>query len=233
MRQLSVLRLLFASGLIFISSCAIQTGLVTDFQNKVIDEKQTAFKGARIWVRSFAHKQIGSVTTMYASGAGGSASGLAVGRNIIESPTQDIIAIIRNSGIFESVTPLETDTSYNLILEGSIDTKWKMPWWNYPQLIDIWIHAWIFPTLGRHLICKAEINIYDKKYNPVYSASVNYTKKYVGHLWWMITHGGNYDLGSDVEAQKEVLEYTFAQIKNEMGLAINEYFENNASAQNE
>jgi hypothetical protein len=49
----------------------------------------------------------------------------------------------------------------------------------------------------------------------------------------MITHGGNYDLGSDVEVQKEVLEYTFAQIKNEMGLAINEYFEHNASAQNE
>jgi len=233
MKRLFVLKLLLATGILFVSSCVIQRGLITDFNKKIIDPKQIDFKTGRVWVRSFAHTQIGSVASFNVTGTYGiSASGIGVSRENIVAPSQEIISIIRNSGTFESVTPIEGSVPYNLILEGSVSAYWQTPWWTWVQFLDLAIHAWFLPTLGRDLICKVEINIYDKNYNPIYSASVNYKKKYISMIWWGISHGGAYDIGSDVASQKEVLEYTFAKIKDDLKIALKKYYELNEFSKN-
>nr|NQU94145.1 hypothetical protein [Bacteroidota bacterium] len=233
MKTFSATGLLFIIGLLLISSCGFQTGIVSEFKGDVIDENQTNFKYGRAWVRSFKHENIGSVTSMYATNAyGGAASGVAVERNSTERPSHEIISVVRNSGVFESVTPVPTEIPYDFIIEGAIDAKWKDPWWNWPQLITLWIHTWILPTLGRNLVCETEIVVLDKNYNPVYSATVNYTKKYIAQIWWHFSHGGAFDEGSNVKVYEEALEYTFNQIRADMAQALQEYLDFQEHANN-
>jgi len=215
--------------IIVASSCGIQTKLVTNFESNVIAKNQKSFNTGRVWVRSFSHTDIGSVTSLYATGSGGSASGLSVSRQKSDAPSSQIISTISKSGVFESVTPIETDIPHDFILEGAIGAHWKEPWWSWVQMIDLCIHAWFFPTMGRNLVTKTEIKVFDRNFNPIYEASVGYTKKYMCHLWWMITHGGAYDVGSDVEVQQEVLQYAFSNIKDDLKLALNEYLENHSN----
>ncbi len=216
---------LFKSFLFFVvlllSSCAIKRGMEKNFQSEVIDEEKTNFRTGHVWVRAFQHKTIGSITTMESTYG----SGLAVGKDYREQPSRVVMSAIRNSGIFESVAPIETEKPHDFILEGAIAADWTTPWWTWVQFIDIAIHAWFFPTLGRDLECSVEINVYDPNYEPVYITTVDYKKKYLCTVWWGMTHGGSYDYGTDVEVQKEVLDYAFSQIKNDLQLALKEYIE--------
>jgi len=202
---------------VFLCGCSFQTGsfqkIESDKTDRVIN---LPIEKGRVWFRSFGHKRIGSVTTSYAVGSGGSASGITVNRwNVKETP-EFVISIVRETDIFESVTPLNIGATPDFILEGSIKVEWEDPWWTTAQVIDLMIHAWIFPTLGRDLVATSEIRLYNNEYNLLYSWSVEYTKSYMGDIWWGMSHGGAYDQGADVEFQKEVMEYAFNEIKAEL-----------------
>ena len=97
-----------------------------------------------------------------------------------------------------------------------MNAKWETPWWTWVQFIDLALHSIYFPTLGRDLVAAAEIRLFDKDYELINSWTVNYTKSYVGNIWWSVEHGGAYDIVSDVEIQAKVIKYAFDNIKTDL-----------------
>jgi hypothetical protein len=78
------------------------------------------------------------------------------------------------------------------------------------------LHAWIFPTIGRTLQGEAEIRLYDTQRHLINKWTIQYSKHYVGQIWWAIRHGGKGDTGYDVAFQVEVFRYAIDQIKREL-----------------
>ena len=185
MKLHSTCNLIFVIGLIAMSSCGINVGIESSFEGTKTGEELTDLESGRVWVRSFQHQKIGSYTTSYAaSTTGHTASGYSLEMESIQRPSPEILDVIRNSGIFKSVTPIETNTQSDFILEGAVNAEWKTPWWTWIQFLDGGFHAWIFPTFGGHLVANAEIWVYDKDYNQLYSATVDSKKVQMGVIWY-------------------------------------------------
>ena len=202
---------------LLVCSCGFKTGTIKEFRTNTKSKQiYPNPKDSRVWVRSFQHKRIGSVTSLSVYGSGGSASGLAVERQHIEIPSQSIVSVIRNSGIFGSVVPENIGATPDFVLEGSVTAKWKKPWWTWLQAIDLWVHTLVLPTIGNHLVATAEINLYDQNFNLLYSANVDYKEKHIETIWLAMFHGGAYDTGSDVKFQSTVLEFALSELKNDL-----------------
>ena len=147
-------------------------------------------KGKTLYVRSFEHKEITDITTIYVIGARHSAGGLAVTTGKSETTPLWFVRSLEDTNIFSSVIPsTENGSSANYVLEGYAYSYTDDPFWTYLQLIDLWIHAWFFPTMGRDWITKGEFSLYDRKRTLLHRWKFENDEKYMGTVWWMIEHG--------------------------------------------
>jgi hypothetical protein len=204
--------------LIFLlSGCAFNTGIKREFSSANKHRDMNLNLG-RVWIRSFDHVKIGSVVTAQAVGSGGSATGYAVSREQSSQVPTFLLHIVENSGIFKSVTPEMIGDQPDFILEGTIAASWETPWWTWIQAIDLWLHAWLAPTIGSELHAIAEIRIYNDNREFLSSWSVRYTKKFVSDVWWALS---NETL--DVTIQQEVMQYMFDSIADDLTKNLESY----------
>lgn len=200
--------------LLLVSGCGFQTSMKKEFITTAVGRTPTKpLKESKLWIRSFTHKRVSEVSSAFVAGPRGSASGIAVTRSTADEAPYYVVQAAQRMGVFGSVTPIALGEPCDLILEGSVDASWNTPWWTWVQLLDVWVHAWFLPTLGRSLDATVELRLFDKEYQFIRSWRVNYRKKYIGQIWWMWGHGGAYDLGKDVQMQQEVIEYAFEQLR--------------------
>ncbi len=193
-------------ALFFFTGCAIHSGGQLEVDRSGPELTQSDWSDKRLWVRTFEHKAVSDVSSVYATGSGGTVSGLGVTRTTYSAPPRYLISAIEDAGIFKSVTPtIQMGSEPDLILEGSVTVECETPWWTWAQLVDLWIHAWFFPTLGRNWETVGEFSLYDKEHVLIHRWKFRLKDEYVSSIWWMFSHGGADDKGFDVECQKEAL----------------------------
>jgi hypothetical protein len=194
--------------------CGFQTGTFKEFTTTAVGRDPTkALSESKVWIRSFSHRKVTGVSSAFAVGTGGSASGISVTRSTFDEAPPFVVEAVQRLGVFATVTPVQLGAPCDLILEGNVEAKWEVPWWTLVQLVDLWVHAWFLPTLGKSLNATAEVRLYDLEYRLLRAWTVTYRKSYVGDIWWAMTHGGAYDIGHDVAMQREVVDYAFSEIR--------------------
>jgi hypothetical protein len=186
--------------------CAFVSGVDEQFEASGPPQVSTSgWRQAKVYFRHFENQSVTARSTAYAvSSTGGSAtaSGYTVGTTT-EIPSW-ILDAAATALPFQSITPTlglgKEPPTY--ILEGSLTFEWKTPWWTWVQLIDIWIHAFAFPSLGRHLDMGFELALYDADHALIRRWSGRRVIKYVGQVWWLINHGGAGDSGFEEDYQR-------------------------------
>ena len=212
---------LAATLVLVAAGCAFHTGTETEFNGSGKPLRAADLAGKKVWVRSFSHSAVTGVSTAYATGSGGTASGVGVTRSTFRQAPQFVINALQDAELFDSVTPVgNLGKKPDLLLEGRMNCRWRMPWWTWVQLADLWIHAWLFPTLGRDHIVDGEIHLYDTEYRRLHTWSYQYTKRWCGNIWWAMSHGGAYDTGSEGEIQPEVAQWIFDQVRKDIGAGV-------------
>jgi len=205
-KKLYVLFVILTLGAI--TGCiSFQTGANLDVTDSGPPLQMESLKGKRLWVRSFGHSAVTGVTTAYVVGSGGhSASGIAVSRGKFTDAPPTLLRALEENGVFKSVTPtMEIGSKPDLILEGNVSTNSHTPWWTWVQWIDLLIHAYIFPTLGRDWVTEGEMALYDQEHALLHRWKFKKEDSYISTIWWGIGHGGAGDTGFDVELQNEAL----------------------------
>lgn len=199
--------------LLFCTGCTIHSGGVLEIEESGPSLVEDDWSNKRVWFRTFEHTDVAGVSTVYASGPGGTASAIGVTRGKYREPPQFLVRAIEDTGIFKSVTPtIYTGTEPDLILEGSVTVDCETPGWTWIQLVDLWIHAWFFPTLGRNWTTEGEFSLYDRDHVLLHRWKFRCEDSYMATVWWMIGHGGADDTGFDVERQNETAKRAVEEI---------------------
>lgn len=199
------------------TGCGIKSGVVdTVTPSEGRDHDASHWAQSKVLFRAFEHQGVVATSTAVASGPGGTATahGETVGKS--ESVPIWILHEAQQSFPFEAITNLAgVGAPPEYILEGSLGYAWRTPWWTWVQLVDLWVHAWFIPTLGRHLILEFRLNLYDNNHRMLRSWKAERKVKYMSDIWWAIGHGGSGGSGFEKE-YRAYLHDIFEQIGNDM-----------------
>lgn len=201
-----VFSLLLLASLCFCTGCAIHSNGKLEVTEYGPSLEGVDLRGKKLWVRTFEHTGVSDVSSVWATGSAGTIGGTGVTRTKSNAPPRMLLGALEETGLFRSVTPtVHMGSEPDLILEGSVSVDCSTPWWSWVQLVDLWIHAWFFPTLGRNWETVGEISLYDKEHILLHRWKFRQVDEYVSNVWWMFSHGGADDKGFDVECQNETV----------------------------
>ena len=144
--------LIVIATITIVMGCAFQSGMVREVnaEDQNLSKVQPVpFSDSTVWIRSFEHRSISSVSSVYVAGTAEIAGGTMIERSQSEVVPGFVIRIVEDSHIFRAVTPtLATGIKPDYILEGSVRADRFMPWWTWAQLADLWLHAFVFRPLA-------------------------------------------------------------------------------------
>lgn len=172
---------------------------------------------SKAWFRRFTNKSVVAreqATAVSSTGATASAVSETVGETS-EVPTW-ILEAAQTALPFRAISPVTgMGSAPDYILEGSLDYDWNTRWWTWVQGLDIWLHAWLFPTCGRYLELDFSLSLYDSDHQLLRKWVGHRTVKYVGQVWWLFNHGGAYGAGFE-EGYEQYLKEVFPRIGAEL-----------------
>lgn len=199
---------LTALGLILtvitISGCAIHSGgeLILNDEGADLNHEQAQLEA--LAVGSFEYTGVAGVSSIYATGPGGSVTGSSVTRSRYSAPPPYLVRALENTGAFKAVAPLGYPGFHpDLVLEGRVRVDVGEPWWSKAQILVLYAPAWVLPSLSRSWTTIGEFVLYDTNHVRLHKWSFEVEDRYQSWIWWMIRHGGAGDGGFDVQRQNE------------------------------
>jgi hypothetical protein len=199
--------------LVTASGCAIRAGTEKQLTERGKKICCADLAGKRIWFRRFDHQRVSDVSHAFATGSGGSASGTSVTTSAYSEVPPFVLTKAQETDLFEQVSPFQGDTKPPLILEGSMHQEMDTPWWTWVQALDLLVHAWVFPTLGKEAVFEGEIRLYDGDYKLLHTWTYRYEQTYLSVIWW----GGAEQYAEKLQSlQPEVAQWVFDEIGKRM-----------------
>lgn len=192
-----------ALACLLLSGCGIHYGNDDAWEVSTKPVQATSFKQEKAYFRAF------EAWTRSRRISGGGVSGQAIGLTSTVSP--QILDAARAGLPFAVSTAAHMGKRPKYMLTGGLTFAWRMPWWTWLQLLDLWIHAWFVPTLGRHLDMVFTLTLSDAEGRLIRKWTGRRAAKYVGDVWWMIFHGGSGGFGHE-EGYTEFLRDAFAHV---------------------
>jgi hypothetical protein len=204
-------------GLFLCSGCAFVAGVDDTFApagRSGVDASD--WRTAKVYFRGFANQSVTGRSTTVASGGGVTVTASSETVGTSHEVPDWILDAAASSFPFASISPtLNMGSAPTYILEGSLKFVWDTQWWSWVQLIDIWIHAFFAPTLGRYLDMNFNLALYDADHTVIRRWTGKRVIKYVGQVWWLFSHGGA-DASGFEEDYQQCLRDEFTKVGEDM-----------------